>query len=161
LIPTRSDEPECFDDIREFLSSLCSDLDTDNLYWVHGVDDSECWCFACCTQEVEKLRASDPANASEYIVDGGWGTEEDGQRFCAGCGKPLDCTLTDSGVKQELAHFLEYGFLSEDGTVSPVTAWELLNVFTGGESHLDDTDILVLADKIRAFREVRKCSLTA
>jgi hypothetical protein len=139
-----------FKDVRDFLSGLCAGLDTDKVHWVHGGDESKCWCYSCCYYKARNLRRHDKNNRKEYIVDGGWGTEEDGSRSCVGCGKPLEITLTKSGVVEELEHFLTYGFLSDDDTIHPVTAWELLDVFADGEYYAEEfPKIVTLADRIR------------
>lgn len=77
-------------------------------YWIHGADCGEDYCYQCCKSEVEKLKKKDPKG--EYFVDGGWRSDHDGTPFCASCQKRLDGSLTNYGCKQEVDHFLEYGF---------------------------------------------------
>lgn len=142
------------DDVVKYLSGLSAGLDTENVYWVHGDDEAECWCHACCRFKVRNLRRRNRKNRTEYCVDGGWLTEEDGPCFCAGCGKLLDCSLTRYGIEAELEHFLSYGFLSGASTIDPGTAYELCRVFEEGVTYEEfDGDLLRLANEIRKVKQ--------
>lgn len=158
-----------FTDVKEYLASLCKDLDTDSVHWVHDGDEAVSWCRSCCIFKVRHLKRHNKRaikkNGLNYLVDGGWGSEEDGPQFCAGCGKPLECTLTNCGIEEELDHFLSERMMYldgkpwrlEEGPIRPVTAFELLNVFDGTDYAKFErrSDILQLACKIReAMRKV-------
>jgi hypothetical protein len=148
--------------VKEHLTSLCKDLDTDNVHWVHDGDEAVSWCRSCCVFKVRHLKRHNKREIKkkhlDYLVDGGFGSEEDGPQFCAGCGKPLECTLTNCGIESELDHFLSDRFVNADGSpwrleewpIDPVTAFELLNVFEGADYadfKLKD-DLLRLAQKV-------------
>jgi len=145
-----------FDDVKNYLRSACKDLDTENVCWIHGADGGDCWCRSCCYFKVRHLRRHDKKNRRDYCVDGGWGTEEDGPRFCKGCGKPLDVSLTTFAVESELDHFLSGGWCGgwrvEWGPIRQVTAFEMLNVFEAGDYEDNEkikADLHSLAEKVR------------
>ena len=85
-------------------------------YWIHGADEGLSYCLECCKKEVKRLSKENPKE--EYSVDGGWDTEGDYTPFCEGCGMLLENTLTDCGCRDEVEHFLLYGFdIKSDTTV--------------------------------------------
>lgn len=73
------------------------------------------WCTDCGYYKVRNLRRHDRKRREDYILDGGWPTEEDSHKFCAGCGVRLDVSLTRHGVEEELHHYEEYGFTTRPG----------------------------------------------
>lgn len=73
------------------------------------------WCTDCGYYKVRNLRRHDRKRREDYILDGGWRTEEDGHKFCAGCGVRLDVCLTREGVEEEVGHFEEWGFTTNSG----------------------------------------------
>lgn len=83
----------------ELLAPLAAKAKTRPLHWIGGADDGEYYCRKCCEKQVRKLKRAGDVDA---FVDGGWGTEEDGQRWCADCAALLDHSLTDYGVEAEL-----------------------------------------------------------
>ena len=46
-------------------------------------------------------------------IDGGWTAEEDSPPFCESCAVPLDFTLTDYGVEEQLARIETEGIHSD------------------------------------------------
>lgn len=103
-------------------------------HWIGGGDHSFSYCRPCAVKEVERLRKADPAG--EYFVDGGWGGESDGPRFCDNdaCGKPLSVSLTDYGASSELDHFEEHGVSLR----SPGDCYELSEVISSCGWELDN-----------------------
>lgn len=81
-------------------------------YWITSdsdhIDAAESWCYECAEKEIARLKAAHPGD--EFILDGGWGSESDGQAFCESCGKILENSFTDYACEEEIAHFLKYGF---------------------------------------------------
>lgn len=77
-------------------------------HWIHGWEESLSFCRNCAEKKIAELKASEPEE--EYLLDGGWRTEEDSQRFCETCGEPLDCSFTDYACKEEIRHYKQYGF---------------------------------------------------
>lgn len=88
------------------------------LHWIHGVDElpgskyteGECFCFECATKVVAQLQKRYPRKAEDVnlCVSGGYGSDEDGPRFCESCGAPLQHRLTDYGAEEEFNHFKTY-----------------------------------------------------
>lgn len=138
------------DDVDKYLCDLCAGLDLDHVHWVHGDDEAQDWCHSCCTFKVRHLRRRNKKNRDDYSVDGGYGSESDGVAVCAGCGELLAYSLSDSGVREELWHFLIYGFADEGEPIAPQTAYEMLRIFRGAK-YMEDVaeDINRLADQIR------------
>lgn len=48
-------------------------------HWIHGWEESLSFCRNCAEKKIAELKASEPEE--EYLLDGGWRTEEDSQRF--------------------------------------------------------------------------------
>lgn len=92
------------------------------------------WCTDCGYYKVRHLRRHDRHRREDYILDGGWRTEEDGHKFCAGCGARLDVCLTNYGVDEELAHFEELGFTTAVGE----DAYELGEMLSAVEYRSDN-----------------------
>jgi hypothetical protein len=97
-------------DFHERLSELVNVLDEresqpDRPFWFVGddADQSELYCYDCVMLEK-------PNGEYGEDYDGGFCCEEDGCEVCGSCSKLLQYTLTNYGVAQELAHFVEYGF---------------------------------------------------
>lgn len=95
------------------------------LCWIGGSDDEATpYCRECACKEVAAAIAEDPK--ADVWVAGGYIGEEDGPRFCETCGKMLDCTFTDEGVKSELENFSE-----PDSTITtPEDAWCVLTMLS-------------------------------
>lgn len=73
------------------------------------------WCSNCGYFKVRNLRRRDRKRRADYILDGGWRTEEEHFCFCQGCGVRLDVSLLDYGVREEISHFEEHGFSTAPG----------------------------------------------
>lgn len=112
--------------------------------WIYGADEGIDWCTKCGTAEVERLRAKDPSG--EYGLDGGWDLyhEKDGCAFCDKCGQPLGYALTNYGVWEETAHFLENGFLDGFGNFNPGVAFEVTAILEQAP-YLDDDELKAAA----------------
>lgn len=68
------------------------------------------WCSDCGYYKVRNLRRRDRKRREDYILDGGWRTEEENFLNCTACGVALDVSLTDFGVEQVLETYEENGF---------------------------------------------------
>lgn len=75
-------------------------------------DQGDEWCTDCGGAKLRNMRRRDRKRREDYILDGGWRTEEDGFRFCAGCGVRLDVSLTEYGFIDGLEKFDECGLSS-------------------------------------------------
>ncbi|MFB3926602.1 MAG: hypothetical protein ACE14T_11170 [Syntrophales bacterium] len=140
--------------IRDYLASLCGDLEPDDVHWVHGGNEAQDWCYECCKAKVKYLRRhGERSMRKEYRVDGGYDTsEEDGPTYCEGCKKLLNYSLTSYGLWLELDHFMGYGLPSE---IDPHTAYELLAIFEAAEYEEDEEiirDVNRLAEQINLER---------
>lgn len=72
----------------------------DDPYWFDLANGE--YCLVC----ANKLQIEHP----DWQKDGGFCIDSDSTLFCESCGKPLECTLTDYGAKQELEYFEREGF---------------------------------------------------
>jgi hypothetical protein len=98
--------------LRERLAPLIPDTRLPYPRWISTPDGDlgTEWCTDCGYYKVRNLRRRDRKRGEDYILDGGWRTEEEHFCFCASCGTRLDVSLTDYGVREELAHYEECGF---------------------------------------------------
>lgn len=92
------------------------------------------WCSDCGTAKVRNLRRRDRRRREDYILDGGWRTEEEHFCFCEGCGVRLDVGLTEYGIREEIAHYEECGLCTEPG----VNAYEISEILAGLDYRSDD-----------------------
>lgn len=104
--------------------------------WISTPDGDEGseWCSDCGYFKVRNLRRHDRRRREDYILDGGWRTEEDHFCFCAGCGVQLDVCLTDYGVQEAIATFEECGF----STSRAHDAYEISELLNAVEYRSDD-----------------------
>jgi hypothetical protein len=114
----------------EALLPITSQIDPENARWISGgdCDQSLLYCYTCAVKEVAKLKKQDPE--AEFIVDGGWGTEEDGNCFCDACGVYLASNYTDNAVAEELQHWEEN---PPRHPILPVDAHSLSEMFQAGQ----------------------------
>lgn len=82
------------------------------------------WCSDCGYYKVRNLRHRDRKRQRDYILDGGWRTEEDHFCFCEGCGVRLNVCLTDYGAEEAIRTFEECGF----STAKNQDAYELVEL---------------------------------
>lgn len=68
------------------------------------------WCGDCGYYKVRNLRRRDRKRQREYLLDGGWCTEDDNFCFCEACGVRLDVCLTSYGIDDAVRTFEECGF---------------------------------------------------
>lgn len=117
------------------LSNIAGERRLPYLRWIITPDGdlgSE-WCRDCGYYKVRNLRRHDRKRREDYILDGGWRTEEEGFKYCAGCGSRLDVCLTDYGLREELAHYEECGFSGQRGE----DAYELSEMLSAVEYRSD------------------------
>ena len=103
--------------LRERLEPLIPRVRRPPPHWIvtpYGDIGSE-WCETCGYYKVRNLRRHDRPNREDYVLDGGWRTEEDHPCFCKSCGVQLDVCLTTYAVDEEVAHFQEFGFSTNVG----------------------------------------------
>ncbi len=84
------------------------------MHWIRGagekhghpdvLDEGQSYCFDCCMKKVAEMREQRPDKVEEFgiAVDGDYGTECDGLRFCETCGVRLECNLTEHGLGEEV-----------------------------------------------------------
>lgn len=92
-----SDEDCTKEGVGAFLKVICEkasekyEKKSDNIYWItgRGYDQSLSYCHNCARKEVEALNQEIGKGYEKYIVDGGWGVEDEHPCFCEKCGKPL------------------------------------------------------------------------
>lgn len=84
-------------------------------------DQGEEWCSDCGYYKVRNLRRRDRKRRTDYILDGGWRTEEDHFCNCVACGVILDVSLTDYGLEEAVRTFEECGL----STSTQVDAYEI------------------------------------
>lgn len=77
-------------------------------HWIHGWDEGFSFCEECGLKKIEELKKEDPDG--EYVLDGGWHIEGDGDAFCDTCHVQLDNIYTNYAVESTLDHFEEMGF---------------------------------------------------
>lgn len=98
--------------LRAQLAPFISDIRYPKPRWIstpHG-DAGYLWCSDCGYYVVRNLRRRDRKNRDDYLLDGGWSTEQESFCFCHGCGTRLDIGLTAYGVREEVAHYEECGY---------------------------------------------------
>lgn len=115
------------------------------------------WCSDCGYYKVRNLRRNDRKRRSDYILDGGWRTEEEHFCFCKACGVTLDVCLTDYGAEEAIRTFEECGF----STSQQQDAYELSELLDRVEyaSHSGDNPdqraaVVALAKAFLAERRV-------
>ena len=97
---------------------------SDNIYWItgRGYDQSLSYCHNCARKEVEALNQEIGKGYEKYIVDGGWGVEDEHPCFCEKCGKPLlfdfcgnvDLELPNLDLRHESDLYILNQILSQD-----------------------------------------------
>lgn len=94
---------------------------TGSEHWIHGADECTPYCGRCIDAAVrhEKRHGN-----LDVCRDGGWGQENDGPSWCAGCGVYLDETILQ--WREELERSVTSG-----PTKSPVECAILLNCIDG------------------------------
>lgn len=108
-------------------------------HWLHGEgqDEGISWCLSCAKKKVRKLEKEGKA----VSIEGGPNDiqDEDGPRFCEGCGHIVEYHLTDYGVE---TYFPEY---EKDPTLtSPQVAYEASRLFESDEKHYPE-----IAERLR------------
>lgn len=139
--------------LRRFLldRSAAIEANIEHPYWIggEGSDQGPSYCRACAETFVKNKNAGQPDAKKHFFVDGGFdGQTSDTVYLCEDCHKPLTYTLTEAGVGQEIEHFEDCK--DEDfSTLSPQQAYELLELFDGGQ-HIAKfvDDLQKLAERI-------------
>jgi hypothetical protein len=101
----------------------------EDFHWIYGFNEGGLdWCRRCAEREVKRLKRERPDG--HFFVDGGFDCHEsDGSAICCKCGRLLNYSLTDYGVKTEINHFAENGVVSKGQRfVTPQVAFEVVAV---------------------------------
>lgn len=131
-------------DLIAALSPLAAQVTVRNAHWISGPDGDVYFnhgadfCRCCARAVIRHKRRRDRANRKEYRLDGGWRSEHDSPKWCAGCGVKLDVSLTDHAVGSELEHYRSQG-------VRPGSKWDahaLLDVIYALDFGSSDPDTL-------------------
>ena len=125
-----SDEDCTKEGVGAFLKVICEkasekyEKKSDNIYWItgRGYDQSLSYCHNCARKEVEALNQEIGKGYEKYIVDGGWGVEDEHPCFCEKCGKPLlfdfcgnvDLELPNLDLRYESDLYILNQILSQD-----------------------------------------------
>lgn len=125
-----SDEDCTKEGVGAFLKVICEkasekhEKKSDYIYWItgRGYDQSLSYCYNCARKEVEALNQEIGKGYEEYIVDGGWGVEDEHPCFCEKCGKPLlfdfcgnvDLELPNLDLRYESDLYILNQILSQD-----------------------------------------------
>lgn len=107
------------------------------------------WCGDCGYYKVRNLRRHDRKRRGDYILDGGWRTEEESFKFCAACGVRLNVCLLKYGVLEEVAHYEEWGFSTNAGE----DAYEISEMLSAVEYRADNDDEADLRQRVVAVAE--------
>ena len=125
-----SDEDCIKEGVGAFLKVICEkasgkyEKKSDNIYWItgRGYDQSLSYCHNCARKEVEALNQKIGKGYEKYIIDGGWGVEDEHPCFCEKCGKPLlfdfcgnvDLELPNLDLRYESDLYILNQILSQD-----------------------------------------------
>ena len=97
------------------VATIASKVKDSNPRWIcipggyYETKNGSDFCDDCGWFIMRHLRRKDRKRKSDYLLDGGWRTENDGQSFCAHCSIPLRVSLTDYGLSEELEYYRENG----------------------------------------------------
>ena len=99
-------------------------LTIEDAYWLEDAYDDQEYCHGCAQKILLEVL---PDYEYARVCGGYGGLEMDGPLYCAGegCGKQLDCTLTDEGIESELEYY------RKGGAIMPIDsseAYHLLRV---------------------------------
>ena len=125
-----SDEDCTKEGVGAFLKVICEKASeeykkkSDNIYWItgRGYDQSLSYCYNCARKEVEALNQEIGKGYEKYIIDGGWGVEDEHSCFCEKCGKSLlfyfcgnvDLELPNLDLRYESDLYILNQILSQD-----------------------------------------------
>lgn len=137
--------------IEKLVYANATKFETKPEHWIHGSDESESYCRDCAEKEIERLSAESPEE--EFILDGGWGEENDSQPFCATCGAALRSSFTTYACESELDHFEDQGFDLD----SPSDCYSMERIM-GSVGFLDDELTPRIRNVIRLAIEARDAS---
>ena len=134
-----SDEDCTKEGVGAFLKVICEkaskkyEKKSDNIYWItgRGYDQSLSYCHNCARKEVEALNQEIGKGYEKYIVDGGWGVEDEHPCFCEKCGKPLlfdfcgnvDFELPNLDLRHESDLYILNQILSQDDEDAEKVIW--------------------------------------
>lgn len=116
-------------------------VDPPGCHWLNS-DATHSYCWPCAREAAwRELPSIGPApvevdwwlrDPMETLIrdriDGPQSGESDGIEHCHGCGRTLDCLLTDHGVDEELGHYAEHP-IAPDETVDGERTYALSRVF--------------------------------
>lgn len=119
----------------EALRSLADRADPLAEYWIDSYEPSFSYCYDCGRRKVGELNAALGDDEDEHVLDGGYGSESDGPRFCETCEAHLNVCFTDYGAEEELRAAIEYGI------DSPISAYDMRSALNaGGWPIIDELD---------------------
>ena len=129
-----------FDAIRQILAKYDS-ADVRPHHWIHNHPNgaAESYCDQCIDRAVAKARKEFPKEHKEFPIerDGGYDSQEsEGVQCCETCGKLVEYTLLEGGVREEIAHFEDYGF----DISKPREAHELERIFAEAD-YIEDVNL--------------------
>ena len=129
-----------FDAIRQILAKYDS-ADVRPHHWIHNHPNgaAESYCDQCIDRAVAKARKEFPKEHKEFPIerDGGYDSQEsEGVQRCETCGKLVEYTLLEGGVREEIAHFEDYGF----DIAKPREAHELERIFAEAD-YIEDVNL--------------------
>lgn len=115
-------------------------------------DQSEDWCTECASAEVSRLNAAHPEH--EYFVDGGWGSTTDCPPYCWKCGKSLDDSLSEYGIRDEAEHYSLHT-VSLRGEQGAEHAFRFIQAFTSHAFDANDKGMWKLFRKVERLCALR------
>ena len=116
------------------LSRLAKKAKARPQHWLtgDGMDEAVSWCRRCAEKEAAKQRKA----GKDVRVDGGREIQdEDGTRFCEGCGHIVEFHLTEFGILSYIDQFEK-----ESAVKDPVSAYELSRFFEAEENHYPEIE---------------------
>jgi len=109
-----------------------------NPFWISTPDgdQGQDWCGSCGKAKARHLRRHDRKRRGDYLLDGGWRTEEERMSCCAGCGVDLNVSLLKYGAYSELDQFRNYG-VRPGNSYEAMCLYETLRYFEWGEEQTE------------------------
>lgn len=146
---------EC-NELIEALAPLAASVKDRPLHWISTPDGTyesnygSDWCADCGYYMMRHLRKRDRRRSRNYLLDGGWGTEEEHLAHCAGCGVRLQVSLLKYGGLDELAHYRDCGFSKkpEQDAYDIIAVLECFSVTSDDDGAACATEAVELAKRL-------------
>lgn len=129
-------------------------------FWIDGPEGAHetrygaDWCAECVDEAVGRMNIYTPAGEYEAVAnDASWPV--DSCKHCAECGHVLEYSLTDSGVNDEIAHFVENP--SRGTPEESYHVLEVLNAAVDGDGAALAVGVLALRSAIAFARDGGAC----